>query len=388
LCRRPPAIACLALGIFCALALACSSQGAQSSAAATCAPAVRACGADCGACAAPTPADPNATASAKAVLAYLASLPNRADKRVVSGQRLRYPAWDWDPIRQASGRTPGLMGAVYVCFEARGCGGKPFLKVPLTTLIDHWRSGGLVQITEMIGNPKTGGGIVDTDFDGADFDRLLTPGDPLQQSYLAQLDVIAAGYQTLADAGVVVLVHALNEMNGNWFWWSRGTADQYRALWRMELDHLTTTKGLHNLLFTYAPNAGNGCYGAYYPGDAYIDVVGLDYYPDVDGPIPKAGGYDEITSAVAPCKPFAFIEFGPLAGGSKAFSPRDYDQLIVAVKQSMPRVTYWHSWNQVWGMGVADYATGQSHQNVPELLADPWVVNLGEIALPKAAASP
>jgi mannan endo-1,4-beta-mannosidase len=373
--------------LLCGLAPACSGREAPAPAAMVCAPAVSSCGANCGACAAPTPADPEASAETRAVLTYLASLPSRSDKRVVSGQKLRYPAGDWGAVTQASGVTPGIMGVAYVCYARSGCGGKPFLKVPLATLIDHWNKGGLVQITEMIGNPKTNGGVIDTNFDSTDFDRLLTPGDPMNARYLAQLDVIAEGYQTLADAGVVVLVHALNEMNGNWLWWSGGTAVQYKALWRMEFLYLTQTKGLHNLLFTYAPNAGNGCYGAYYPGDAYIDVVGLDVYLNVDGPIPKADGYDELTSAIAPCKPFAFIEFGPLAGGNLVFSPRDYYQLIVAIKESMPKVVYWHSWNQVWGMGIADPATGQSHLNVPDLLADPWVVNRDDIKLPAPADS-
>jgi mannan endo-1,4-beta-mannosidase len=334
----------------------------------------------------PAPADPQASAGAKAVLAYLASLPARSDKRVISGQKYRYAEWDWAPI-QAGGHTPGLIGVNYVCGNGStpaGCNRQPFLHDGLLqTLADHFRAGGLVQIAESIGNPATNGGVGDTAFTQADFAHLLTPGDPVQAAYLAQLDVHAAGYAFLQQQGVVVLVHALLEMNGYWFWWTKGTPDQYKALWRLEFDYLTKTKGLHNLLFTYAPNVGNGHYADYYPGDAYIDVVGLDYYLDVDGPIPKADGYDELTSQVAPCKPFALIEFGPLHGGSTAgFSARDYHQLIVAIRETMPKVTYWFSWNQVWGMGIADTATGQSHLNVPELLADPWVVNLGDIVLP------
>jgi mannan endo-1,4-beta-mannosidase len=178
-------------------------------------------------------------------------------------------------------------------------------------------------------------------------------------------------------------------MNGSWLWWSGGTPEQYKAIYRLEFDYLTIGKGPHNLLFTYAPNAGNGRYADYYPGDAYVDIVGLDYYLDIQGPIPKADGYDELTTQVAPCKPFAFVEFGPLHGGSNVpFTPRDYHQLILAIKQTMPRVTYWQSWNGIWGMGIDDYQTGQSHQNVAELLADPWVVNLHDLVEPSGSPSP
>jgi mannan endo-1,4-beta-mannosidase len=337
-------------------------------------------------CAGPAPADPQASAETRAVFAYLASLPSRSDKRVLSGQKYRFPQWDWDPIL-SSGYTPALMAVGYVCgggTNMGGCAGKPFLHEGLLqTMADHFHGGGLVQIDESIGNPKTNGGVGDTAFTQSDFDHLLTPGDPVQAAYLTQLDVIAAGYQFLQTQGVVVLVHGLPEMNGTWLWWSQGTPEQYKALFRMEFDYLTKEKGLHNLLFTYAPNAGNGKYADYYPGDSYVDIVGVDYYLDVEGAIPKPDGYDQLTSEIAPCKPFGLIEFGPLPGGSAVtFSPRDYHELIVSIRETMPRVTYWQSWNGIWGMGIADYTTGQSHLNVGQLLADPWVVNLGDITLP------
>ncbi len=339
----------------------------------------------------PTPADPLASDAAKAVLQYLWRLPNRSDKRVVSGQMRRFDQWDWSPIL-GYGVTPGLVGIGWVCDDGgktAPCNGKPFLASGLLQkAADHYHQGGLVQVDEGIGNPLMQTGAGDTRFSPADFDRLLTPGDPVNASFLAQLDVIAAGYEFLQEQGVVALVHGLPEMNGTWYWWSKGTPDQFKALYRLEFDYLTKSKGLHNLLFTYAPNAGNGAYGDFYPGDAYVDIVGVDYYLDVDGAIPKAGGYDELTTQVAPCKPFAFVEFGPLPGGVDVFRPRNYDQLIVAIKQTMPRVTYWHSWKSVWGMGIADYDGGATHLNVPELLHDPWVVNLGDVALPADASSP
>jgi mannan endo-1,4-beta-mannosidase len=296
----------------------------------------------------------------------------------------RFDQLDWTPI-QNDGVTPGLVGIGWVCDDGKKtkpCNGKPFLANGLLqTAADHFHRGGLVQVDEAIGNPAMMTSAVDTRFTPADFDHLLTPNDPVNLNFLSQLDVIADGYRFLQDQGVVAIVHAIPEMNGDWFWWSRGTPDRYRALFRLEFDYLTKTKGLHNLLFAYAPNAGNGAYGDNYPGDAYVDIVGLDYYLDVNGAIPKAGGYDELTTRVAPCKPFGFVEFGPLPGGTQVFQARDYDQLIVAIKQSMPRVTYWHSWKGVWGMGIADYDAGSRHLNVPELLHDPWVVNLGDIAL-------
>ena len=59
------------------------------------------------------------------------------------------------------------------------------------------------------------------------------------------------------------------------------TADEYRQLWRFTVDYLRD-RGVHNLLYAYAPNTVPGPFGdwffEFYPGDAYVDVLGLDDY--------------------------------------------------------------------------------------------------------------
>lgn len=44
--------------------------------------------------------------------------------------------------------------------------------------------------------------------------------------------------------------------------------------------YLTNTKNLHNILWIYSPDHGRGNRLAYYPGDAYVDIVALDVYTD------------------------------------------------------------------------------------------------------------
>ena len=42
-------------------------------------------------------------------------------------------------------------------------------------------------------------------------------------------------------------------------------------------------KGVHNLLYVYSPNGpidNESDYLSRYPGDAYVDVLGFDYYDD------------------------------------------------------------------------------------------------------------
>jgi Glycosyl hydrolase family 26 len=75
-----------------------------------------------------------------------------------------------------------------------------------------------------------------------------------------------------------ILIRFAHEMNGDWYGWS-GDPSNYVAAWR----HVVTVfrqEGANNVKFVWAPNVDNGSYpfAAYFPGDSYVDYVGLDGY--------------------------------------------------------------------------------------------------------------
>lgn len=102
------------------------------------------------------------------------------------------------------------------------------------------------------------------------------------------LDTIATQLATLQTAGVPVLWRPLHEAAGNigaytdgeaWFWWGNSgdtnaeKAESYIALWKFMYTYFTSTKGLHNLIWVWNAQNKN-----YYPGDAYVDIIGDDIY--------------------------------------------------------------------------------------------------------------
>ncbi|MFE5584130.1 glycosyl hydrolase [Kitasatospora sp. NPDC056531] len=332
-------------------------------------------------------ADPNATPQAQAVLDWLTRLPDRGLRhKVASGFFAGYSGTDtpqsgkdfatqYQQVTDLYNRT-GQFPTVLACDYA---GGWTSDANPSPTevgsscdsaLIDHWNAGGLVSVSVHLYNPVAGAAWR-TPLPAATFQQLQDPGTAVGQAWRAELDKVAAGLQTLSDAGVPALFRPFHEMNGNWFWWGGQSPADFVTLWRSTYDYLTTTKGLHNLLWVYAPGCGQTDPTAYYAGHAYTDVVGLDCYSPTPGTIT---GYDRMTSLG---KPFAFTEIGPPSGMNGTF---DYGSWVAALHEQFPRTSYFLAWNGEWSPA--------NNVNGSQLMNDPWVVDRGrvDLAAPKVEA--
>lgn len=82
-----------------------------------------------------------------------------------------------------------------------------------------------------------------------------------------------------------LIFRPFHEHTGHWFWWGKPHASrrEYIALWRFTVRYLRDQKGLHNLIWCYSPDIieSEEHYLDYYPGDEYVDVLGLDDYHDL-----------------------------------------------------------------------------------------------------------
>lgn len=103
--------------------------------------------------------------------------------------------------------------------------------------------------------------------------------------YLGELDkVITLINQDLVVNGerIPIVFRPFHEMNGNWFWWGAGcsgfTPADYRKLYQLTVDYVK--ERTNSVLFCWSPNSPvtNAIVNNYYPGDAYVDVLGLDIY--------------------------------------------------------------------------------------------------------------
>ena len=124
-----------------------------------------------------------------------------------------------------------------------------------------------------------------------DFAAALTPGTKIHAELMRDLKGHADYLQQLADARIPVLWRPLHEIEGGWFWWTDEKQPEHTAaLWRFMFDYFIHERKLHNLIWVYssALRCGPGKDGVtnvatrrrFYPGAAYVDIAGIDIYPN------------------------------------------------------------------------------------------------------------
>ncbi|HRY46972.1 MAG TPA: glycosyl hydrolase [Candidatus Paceibacterota bacterium] len=310
------------------------------------------------------PANPKANKKTRAVLDYFYSLEKRSEKRILSGQFADFGAGArlqlLEEVRQKTGQWPGFIGVDYADFRR----GSLTYDAPNEAAIAYWRQGGLVTISAHLYNPTNpkGGGLRDK---GVKIEDLLQEGTENHARWMQELDLLAEGLLKLKDAGVVVLWRPFHEMNGGWFWWGAQEPEAFIKVWRHMFEYFSDQKGLDNLLWVYGPNHGQKT-AAYYAGDRYVDLVGLDAYTDFIDP-EHIKGYAEV--AALP-KPFGFTEFGP-HGPQNPPGDYDYRRFLEGIRKHFPRTCFFKAWNAKWSLARNLYTR--------EMLNNPVVANRDDL---------
>ncbi len=115
----------------------------------------------------------------------------------------------------------------------------------------------------------------------------ILPGGSHHAVFVEHLDHVADFLNTLkTPEGVMipVIFRPYHENTGSWFWWGEKhcTAEQYQALYRFTVHYLKEERQLHHLLYCYSPASSNfnsaEDFLIRYPGDDYVDILGVDQY--------------------------------------------------------------------------------------------------------------
>lgn len=162
--------------------------------------------------------------------------------------------------------------------------------------------GSIIVLSMHPDNFVTGGKYNDTK--GNTVQNIL-PGGTANKKYTNWLDKMVDLSSQLKDKDgkeYSVIFRPFHEQTGSWFWWGSATTsvDQFKSVYRYTVDYLRD-HGVHNFLYAYTPGgnlAGDkDRYLKWYPGDGYVDVLGIDCY-DTVAPIGSEKWMDGLTKDV------------------------------------------------------------------------------------------
>jgi len=118
--------------------------------------------------------------------------------------------------------------------------------------------------------------------------KSLLPGNANNELYKSKLATVAKAAKSMRGEdgrSIPIIFRPYHEHNGWWFWWGSNMPEQdYIDLWQYTVEYLRDTLGVHNLIYAFSPDGSqiNGLkpYTFRYPGDDYVDLLGLDFYFD------------------------------------------------------------------------------------------------------------
>lgn len=242
----------------------------------------------------------NASVNTKAVYDYICSVYQHG---IITGQqesnRAAGPDTEMDYIEQLTGKLPALRGFDFIHDQFDDI---------VTRSTQWWERGGIVTIGWHCGSDFSKGYEESLHTDIADWDAALTQGTPEYTALIAGMDKAAAALKWLDEAGVPVLWRPFHEVGGDWFWWSRGGANNFVKLWRIMYTRYTDYWGLNNLIWVYGYQAKPPTPELWYPGDGYVDIAGADsYYGGTQAPL-----FHRIKLFIGERKPICYHENGTI----------------------------------------------------------------------------
>ncbi|AEI40679.1 glycosyl hydrolase [Paenibacillus mucilaginosus] len=244
--------------------------------------------------------DAQATEATRSLFAYLQEVRGQEilfghQHATDEGFSIQDPMGTGSDVRQAVGDYPAIFGWDTLSLQGDEKPGVPGDTAQsrdrlLVKMKQAHELGGLLALSMHPSNFVTGGKYNDTTGNVAEN---VLPGGKANAAFTAYLDLIADFALKLKDdegTPIPLIFRVFHEQNGGWFWWGAKTTptEQYIELYRYTVEYLRDTKGVHNLLYAWSPNGPFGGdsakYLTTYPGDAYVDILGMDQYDNQAAP--------------------------------------------------------------------------------------------------------
>lgn len=273
-------------------------------------------------------------------------------------------------VLETAGDYPAVMGFDLGGLERKDTANLdhvPFAAMRREIIAQHQR-GGVVTLSWHCRNLVNG--KTSWDPEGGETAKLLDGKDSTKlDSAIVSVANFIASLKT--KKGVVpVIFRPWHEMNGDWFWWGgkNTTTELYRRLYCHIHDRLQKLCP-GQIVWAFSPNLGAKSMEDYYPGDAYVDLVGIDIYDFDDNASAYTAnvrqGLDMITTfAKKHHKIAAFTETGCQQLPQQQWFTQTLLPLI-----SRYRISYVLLWRNAWDNPKELYTSYRGHDTEADFKA-------------------
>ncbi|MGV3560899.1 glycoside hydrolase family 26 protein [Larkinella arboricola] len=285
--------------------------------------------------------DPNATEETVALHKNLKKL---AKKHTLFGHQhaTEYGhGWAGDAnrsdVKSVTGSHPAVIGV-----DFSGLSGRPAEAIEKTkealrqNIADTYNRGGVTTVAWHFSNPVSKGGFYWVDSVSAPAVSMIIPGGSHHETYKQILRTVGEFANSVrgSDGKLVPMIfRPYHEFDGGWFWWGKPhcTREEFIQLWQFTVSYLRDSVGVHNFLYAFSPDCLFKTEAEYlerYPGDAWVDLVGMDNYADFG----RNGRYN-VEAGIQKLK--IISDYAHKAGKLAAFTETGLE--------SIPDTTWWTS---------------------------------------------
>jgi len=292
-------------------------------------------------------------------------------------------------VKSVTGSHPAVIGV-----DFSGLSGRPETMIEKEktslrkTIADTYNRGGVTTVSWHFNNPVTPTSFYWNDSTVAAAVKNIVPGGTHHEQYKAILKTIADLVKSVKgnDGKTVPMIfRPYHEFDGDWFWWGKShcTVDEFKTLWRFTVTYLRDSLQVHNFIYAFSPDNTFTTEEEYlerYPGNAYVDMVGMDNYGNFGryGKYNLDSGYQKLKIvsdfAIKSNKLAAFTETG-----LESIPDTDWwtGKLLATLQRSKLKLCYVLVWRNDSKSPTHYYAPFPGHvseQNFLQFYNDPYTL--------------
>ncbi|MEQ1799244.1 MAG: glycosyl hydrolase [Lacibacter sp.] len=292
-------------------------------------------------------------------------------------------------VKSVTGSHPAVIGV-----DFSGLSGRPESMIEKEkaslrkTIADTYNRGGVTTVSWHFNNPVTPTSFYWNDSTVAAAVKNIIPGGTHHEQYKTILKTIADLAKSVKgnDGKIVPMIfRPYHEFDGDWFWWGKShcTVDEFKTLWRFTVTYLRDSLQVHDFIYAFSPDNTFTTEEEYlerYPGNAYVDMVGMDNYGNFGryGKYNLDSGYQKLKIvsdfAIKSNKLAAFTETGLESIPNTTWWT---DKLLATLQRSKLKLCYVLVWRNDSKSPTHYYAPFPGHfseQNFLQFYNDPYTL--------------